>query len=173
MIVVDENNFKRTLSDLSANIGESRLKKLSNYELNIPKYKLPDLSHIQETHRDFEEFFRRRNEEAIKKEQREEEYKKSVLTALHGIEKNTAEITTLVSILKSNTSKQDEIIDILTTILSISKATTNDEADNKYREVMDKMEEVKDDLETFNTLFSYAQIVWSTVKGYFKKDGIE
>ncbi|WP_091013714.1 MULTISPECIES: hypothetical protein [Paenibacillus] len=68
-----------------------------------------------------------------KKSEREEQYKHDVLALLQGIEKNTGGIADLVKLVHSSNEKQDQVIELLSEIMSISTAKTKEEAETKFK----------------------------------------
>lgn len=102
------------------------------------------------------------------KQKEEEQYKFDVLDTLKRIERNTADIQNIVSLLQTNNKNQDEIFKVVVEILSISKATTSEEADSKYRSVMSQIQTFNDDVETASKLWNIANVVWTMAKEYFK-----
>lgn len=99
---------------------------------------------------------------------KEEKFKQDVLETLMKIERNTGEISNLVFMVQRNNRNQSEIIEILKQILEISTSKTEEEADNRYREIMDKATKLKTDVETITKLIKYAEILWIAVKEFLK-----
>jgi Sec7-like guanine-nucleotide exchange factor len=106
--------------------------------------------------------------EVQKQKEREERYKFDVLDTLKRIERNTADLQNIVSLLQTTNQNQDELFKVVVEILSISKASTPEEADSKYRSVMTNIQTFNEDVETANKLWSLANVVWTMAKEYFK-----
>lgn len=100
--------------------------------------------------------------------QKEERYNQDVLNTLRNIEKNTGDISSLVSLVQSSGDKQDEIINVLKKVMEISQAKTEEEADTLYRNVMDNANQLNEDVETATKLIGFGKIVWLAVKEYLK-----
>lgn len=97
---------------------------------------------------------------------RDREYKESVLDALLGIERNTAEISTLVALINQSNENQEKILEVINDIMSISTAKSKEEADSLFRNVMDKANQVTEDVETIDKLIGFGRLVWTSVKTY-------
>ncbi|MED0671734.1 hypothetical protein P4S95_16275 [Aneurinibacillus aneurinilyticus] len=95
---------------------------------------------------------------------REEEYKQNVLNALLGIEKNTANLAEIVTLIHTNTDKQDEIIELIKEMLEITKAKNQQEAESAYREVMRKVNQYSGDIETMQKLYGFGTMIWNVIK---------
>ncbi|WP_338782476.1 hypothetical protein [Metabacillus sp. FJAT-52054] len=96
-----------------------------------------------------------------KKIAEEYEYKQSVLSALQGIEKNTAILTEMSMLLKENKDKQEEIFEIMVEILAIMKSSNEEEAKSRFTTVMEKITAFKDGSETLISLYGMAQQVYT------------
>lgn len=116
------------------------------------------------------DFFKQMKEiERLKEEEleREEEYKQQVLDALLGIEKNTANIAQLVTLIQSNNDKQDEIILLLKEVFEIGKAQNLEEAESKYRQIMRKISNFEGDVATVQSLTGFANTTFSALQNFF------
>jgi Mg2+ and Co2+ transporter CorA len=134
-------------------------------ELPKVKFDLPDVSgQIQRMNRVMEEQQARVAEQHARKE----EYNQDVLNTLKNIEKNTGDISQLVSMLHDNSEKQLEILDTMKEILSIGTANTEVEAESKYRKVMNKITTTFEDAETMEKLLGYSKVVYHSAKEYIK-----
>lgn len=100
--------------------------------------------------------------------EREERYKRDTLNALKNIEKNTGDISQLVFLLNTNTEKQTEILAVMTEILSIGTSKTEEEAEGKYRTVMNKITQTFEDAETMEKLLGYSKMFYHSAKEYIK-----
>lgn len=103
---------------------------------------------------------------AVERE-REEDYKQQVLDALLGIEKNTANIAQLVTLIQSNNDKQDEIIQLLKEVFEMGKAQNLEEAESKYRQIMRKISNFEGDVATLQSLTGFANTTFSALQNLF------
>lgn len=94
-------------------------------------------------------------------------YKDAVLSALQGIESNTGSLAQIVALLKTNNDKQEQLIALITEIMSIGKAENQEEADSKYRQVMKKVTEFEGDVSSIQTLIGMANTIFGAVQGLF------
>ncbi|MBP1934869.1 hypothetical protein [Ammoniphilus resinae] len=94
---------------------------------------------------------------------KDEEYKQSVLSALQGIEKNTANLSDMVLLLQKNEEKQEEVFKLLVQILEIAKSPNKKEAESKYRKVMTEIGKFRGDIETAAQLFNFAKTTWDAI----------
>lgn len=99
---------------------------------------------------------------------KKEEYNQDVLNTLKNIEKNTGDISQLVSMLHTNSEKQVEILEIMKDIMAIGTSNTEEAAEGKYREVMNKITTTFEDAETMEKLLGYSKVVYHSVKEYIK-----
>jgi len=92
-----------------------------------------------------------------------------VLQTLKNIEKNTGDISQLVSLLHDNSDKQTEILGIMTEIMAISTSKSSEEAETMYRKVMNKITQTFDDVEATEKLLGLSKIVYHTAVAYIKQ----
>jgi len=83
------------------------------------------------------------------------------LRVLQNIEENTANLYNIVDLIQKSHEQQDEIISIITEILTIATAKNKEEAQSMYRKVMDRITQTIDDVETLAKIAGYAAIVWA------------
>lgn len=107
-------------------------------------------------------------EQKEREKQEELEYRKAVLNALQGIEKNTAFLSEVTLLLQKNIEKQDELFQLLVEIMEIMKSRTNEEAESKYRKVMRKIGEFAGDIGTIQTLYGIGQAVFNAFQSLQK-----
>ena len=98
-----------------------------------------------------------------------EEYQQESLKILRSIEQNTANLYTLVDLISKNNEHQEELVAIIAEVLSIATAKTKDEAENKYRAVMDKITKKVKDVEAMSKMVGYANTVWTLVQPIIEK----
>ncbi|MCY9007124.1 hypothetical protein [Peribacillus frigoritolerans] len=96
-------------------------------------------------------------------QQREAEYKESVLSSLQGIEKNTALLTEMTSLLQTSNEKQDELFKLMVEILEIMKSKDQKEADTKFTAVTKKITAFADNANTLHSLINMAGTVYGSL----------
>lgn len=146
----------------------SKLNDLSqNFKINLPKLDMAGpINATLDAQRRMEYITEQMVEERQERENQEIRYREESLELLRSIEKNTGDISALVNLVQTNNDKQQEILDVITSIMEISRASTTEEADSLYRNVMTKAQNFNDDVETATTLWSYGKVVWLAVKAY-------
>lgn len=92
-----------------------------------------------------------------------EEYQKRSLEILQSIEENTASIYTLVDLISKANEKQDEMLGILSEILSIAKAKSKEEADSRYKAIMSRISTSVDNVEAMIKVAGWASAVYRVV----------
>ena len=92
-----------------------------------------------------------------------EEFRKSVLSSLQGIEKNTALLTEMTSLLQASNEKQDELFKLMVEILEIMKSKDQEEADTKFTAVTKKITAFADTANTMNSLLGMANTVYNAL----------
>ncbi|KQL37141.1 hypothetical protein [Psychrobacillus sp. FJAT-21963] len=132
--------------------------------INIPDF-TPDVRVLNEHYLKVD---REMQEERYARYMEEERYKQETLNTLKNIEKNTGDISSLVSLLHENSGKQNEILEIMTNIMSIGTSTTTDEAESMYRTVMNKINTNIQDVETMDKLTDYCKLFYHTAKAYIQ-----
>ncbi|AMK73074.1 MULTISPECIES: hypothetical protein [Bacillus] len=139
-----------------------------------PKIQPPALNHpLSDTSylREFNEqraLEKERNEQAsIKKEKDEQEYREQTLQLLAGIERNTAILHEISSLMKKNNDKQNETFDIIVEILEIMKSKSNEEVVGRYQKVMSKINQFTNDVETIKSLYTIGATIYSTASNMF------
>ncbi|MBY0117871.1 hypothetical protein [Paenibacillus xylanexedens] len=103
-----------------------------------------------------------------KKNEREEEFKDNVLALLQGIEKNTGGIADLVKLVHSSNEKQDQVIELLSEIMSISAAKTKEEAETKFQKALGKIQSLGTTVESVQTLIGLLNTVYNSVQPLLK-----
>ncbi|MCK1996447.1 hypothetical protein MPH47_04200 [Psychrobacillus psychrodurans] len=135
--------------------------------IDLPKVKFegPDLSTSLQS---MNSRMRAAQDALREQHEREERYKKDTLNTLKNIEKNTGDISQLVSLLHENSDKQTEILEIMTNIMSIGTSSTPEEAESRYRTVMNKINETIQDAETMEKLLGYGKLFYHSAKAYLQ-----
>jgi len=106
--------------------------------------------------------------ESVQRAHREKEaYQNEMLRTLHAIESNTASLNTIVELIGSNNEQQDEIIAIITEILSIAKAKDKNEAKSLYENTIGRMASAVNDGESLAKLVPIATAVYNAVTSAF------
>ncbi|WP_153465084.1 hypothetical protein [Sediminibacillus terrae] len=95
------------------------------------------------------------------------DYEQAVLQTLQNIESNTADIGNLISVVQKNKENQEEVLEVLKSIMEITSVRTEEEADIKYREVMDKANKLNSDIQTIDSLITYGKTMWIGIKNYY------
>lgn len=107
--------------------------------------------------------------ERERKEAEEAAYREETIRSLRAIEQNTANLYTLVDLISKNNEQQEELIEIIAEVLSIAKAKTKEEAESKFREVMDKITKTVKDGETLGKIATFATTVWTLAQPIIEK----
>lgn len=94
----------------------------------------------------------------------EEAYRQEIIRSLRAIEQNTANLQTLVDLINKSNDQQDELIAIITEILTIAKAMDKKEAESIYKKVMAMISQTVKDGETLAKVVSYATAVYELTK---------
>lgn len=92
--------------------------------------------------------------------QREE----AMLNTLIRIEENTANLNTIVELVKNSTIDQKEILNIINQLLLISKEKDKKEAESKYKKVMGKIATLGENADTMNKLYTFGSTVYAILK---------
>lgn len=103
--------------------------------------------------------------ELIAKKEREKlEHEQAKLATLKSIDKNTGEAGNLMkeiaSLLQDNNEKQDEIIKLIADIAEIRDSNSQEEADSKWKTVVDNINTVTDSVSTAQTLYGMAMTAY-------------
>ncbi|KHD86361.1 hypothetical protein NG54_03325 [Heyndrickxia ginsengihumi] len=138
--------------------------------INFSKFNfsLPNVNPIGPTIQQMNESMRSAERAIREKQEREEQYKENVLNTLMNIERNTGDISALISLVQKSNDTREEVLNILKEIWDISSAQTVEEADSKYRSVMDKANKLNQDVEMTLNLINYGKTIWLAVKEYIK-----
>ncbi|AKS37404.1 hypothetical protein NP92_02790 [Anoxybacillus gonensis] len=128
--------------------------------IEVPKIKL-DLPYIeprvQSTIISIKEI-----EKAFKKKQeKEEEYKKDLLQTLKNIEANTVGLSEIVPLLSKSNESQEKIAELLKESLDIAASKSKEEAENKWRAIMNKANQLTTDVETIQKIHGFANTILS------------
>jgi|GEM_PF-4868517 len=146
-----ENN--KNFKDLASKLGNLNIELPKMADLSIKPMQF-DTSAIDELS---EEMAREREEN----ERKETEFREAVVSALKGIEKNTALLTEMTLLLQKSNDKQDEIFNLMVEILEIMKSSNKEEAESKYSTVMKKITTITDNANTIQSLVGMANTVFN------------
>ncbi|QOQ53526.1 hypothetical protein [Bacillus amyloliquefaciens] len=111
-------------------LGNIKLPKL-NVSLPQLNYPTPDLSHIHKYNEQISEEKKREVEEKIHKEEAEKQYRDQTLQLLSGIERNTAVLQEISTLMRKSSDKQEEIFALIVEMLEITKSNNREEAVSK------------------------------------------
>lgn len=95
--------------------------------------------------------------------ERTEDYQKKSLEILEQIQQNTATLYTITELINAANDKQDTMIELITEILTISKAQSKEEAESRFKEVLDKIKLVVDSADTIAKLGTMAITIYQIV----------
>lgn len=93
-----------------------------------------------------------------------QEYQQKSLEVLQSINENTANLYTMVELINKNNENQDELIELLTEILSLAKAKSKEEADTLFKKIMGKINETADNVDTMIKVVGWATAVYNMVQ---------
>lgn len=82
---------------------------------------------------------------------------------LQSINKNTADLYAIVELINQNNDKQDELIALLSEILSLAKAKSKKEADNLFKKVMGKINDTTDNVDAMIKIVGWATTIYNMV----------
>lgn len=86
------------------------------------------------------------------------------MDTLKQIESNTTNLSTLVLLIQDSNEQQEEIINIITELLSISKDRDESSAESKYRKTMKRISEYAGDIKAINILYGFANTLYPILK---------
>jgi hypothetical protein len=90
---------------------------------------------------------------------KKEAYDQEVLQTLKNIESNTVGLNEVIPLLSKSLGNQEEILNYLKEALSISASKTKEEAEGKWRTVMNKATQITTDVETIQKLHGFANTI--------------
>lgn len=95
--------------------------------------------------------------------ERTQEYQRKSLEMLQSINENTANLYTMVELINQNNEKQDELIALLSEILSLAKAKSKAEADSLFKKIMGKINNTADSVDSMIKIVGWATTVYNMV----------
>lgn len=94
-----------------------------------------------------------------KKQEDDQKYDDDILQTLKGIEANTVGLNEIVPLISNSIGKQEEILEFLKEALAISASETREEAEGKWRKLLNKATQLTTDVETIQKLTSFTSTV--------------
>lgn len=95
--------------------------------------------------------------------ERTEEYQKQSLEMLQSINENTANLYTLVDLISKSNEKQDEVLSLISEILTIAKAKEKREAESIFKSVMTKINDTVETADSTIKLVGWATAIYNMV----------
>ena len=92
-----------------------------------------------------------------------QEYQQKSLEVLQSINENTANLYTLVELISQSNDKQDELIALITEVLSLAKAKSKEEADTMFKKIMGKINDTADSVDSIIKIVGWATTVYNMV----------
>lgn len=92
-----------------------------------------------------------------------QEYQQKSLEVLQSINENTANLYTMVELINQNNEKQDELIALMTEILSLAKVKSKEEADSLFKKIMVKISDTTDNVDSMIKIVGWATTVYNMV----------
>jgi len=97
----------------------------------------------------------------------EKQFREDVTKHLQAIEKNTSDLSEIVTLIKTSNENQEITIDLLGDILGIASASNKQEADSKLQSVINQINRALENIDTINKLIYYAMIVYKLVISFY------
>ena len=95
--------------------------------------------------------------------EKSQEYQQQSLEILKSINQNTANLYTLVDLISKSNEQQDEVIGIVSEILSIAKAKEKKEAESLFKKVTSKINNSVETADSVIKLFGWATTIYNMV----------
>lgn len=92
-----------------------------------------------------------------------EQYHEKSLKILESINANTANIYSIVELIRASNNKQDELIAILKDILMIAKARDKEEADSSFKKVVERINVGVDTADSMIKILGWATTIYQVV----------
>ncbi|MEH7122126.1 hypothetical protein V7127_02655 [Bacillus sp. JJ1773] len=92
-------------------------------------------------------------------QKRKNDYDQEVLQTLKEIKHNTAGLSEVISLLAKNNDNQEKIAEYLKEAIDIAASQTQEEAESKWRKVMNRATDVTTDVETIQKLHGFANTI--------------
>lgn len=91
------------------------------------------------------------------------EYQEKSLEALQSINENTANLYTMVELINRSNENQEELLAVFSEILAIAAAKDKKEAANLFKNVMEKVTQTADDVDTIIKISGWAMTIYKMV----------
>ena len=95
--------------------------------------------------------------------EKSQEYQQQSLEILKSINQNTANLFTLVDLISKSNEQQDEVIGIVSEILTIAKAKEKKEAESLFKKVTSKINNSVETADSVIKLFGWATTIYNMV----------
>ena len=95
--------------------------------------------------------------------ERTQEYQQKSLEILQSINENTANLYSIVELINQNADKQDELIALLSEVLSLATAKSKKEADNLFKKIMGKINDTTDSVDSMIKIVGWATTIYNMV----------
>jgi Zn-dependent M32 family carboxypeptidase len=95
------------------------------------------------------------------------QYDQEVLKTLKNIERNTAGLNDVIPLLVRSVENQETIAELLKESIDIAASKTKEEAESKWRKVMDKANQLTADFETIKAIQGFANTVMELAQKMF------
>lgn len=96
-------------------------------------------------------------------------YQEKSLKILESINANTANIYSIVELIRVSNDKQDILISILNDILLIAKAKNKEEADSLFKKVVDRINNGVDTADSMVKILGWATTIYQVVISFLSK----
>ena len=98
-----------------------------------------------------------------------QEYQQKSLEILESINKNTANLYSIVELIKDSNEKQDEMIALVSEILALAKAKDKKEADSLYKKITSKISTEVKNVDAIIKLVGWATSVYQMISPYLQQ----
>lgn len=95
--------------------------------------------------------------------ERTQEYQQKSLEVLQSINENTANLYSIVELINKSTDKQDDLIALLSEVLSLAKAKSKKEADNLFKKIMEKINDTTDNVDSMIKIAGWATTIYNMI----------
>jgi hypothetical protein len=145
----EKNNFANTLGEMAFKFKDFQLPKIEPINSGI----------VRRMNEELEQQVKEMNELKEIELRKKEAYDQEVLQTLKNIESNTVGLNEVIPLLSKSLGNQEEILNYLKEALSISASKTKEEAEGKWRTVMNKATQITTDVETIQKLHGFANTI--------------
>lgn len=92
-----------------------------------------------------------------------QEYQQKSLEVLQSINENIANLYTMIELISNSNDKQDELISLMTEVLSLAKAKSKEEAGTFFKKIMRKINDTADSVDSIIKIVGWATTVYNMV----------